>query len=149
MNFKNYLLKIIETENLETKTLNEKVAPNCDSGGGEIPSGPYKGWKVIRTNHLDDIRPPAEKERDAGFNCETFDELIYAFLNKRPLGIKDGSYSLTWKNSKGHQNFVVSVNNAAKTITFVTIIQLNRKGPNDYHAKDSASIFLGNINTPK
>ncbi len=138
MKFKEYL----------AKDLAEKVAPNCEAGGGEIPSGPYKGWKVIRTNHLDDIRPPSEKERDEGFDCDTFDKLIYAFLSKRPLGINDGSYSLTWKNSKGHQNFVVSANNDKKTLTVVTIIQLNRKDQNGYHAKDSASIFLGNINKP-
>ena len=47
--------------------INEKVSPDCSDGAGIIPEGPYKGWKVYRTNHIDDIRKETGKERDHGF----------------------------------------------------------------------------------
>ena len=128
----------------------ERVSQDCSTGAGELPMfvGPWKGFTVIRTNHLDDKRPPSERDRDHGFDCGSFDSIISAFLKKRPLGLKDGKYSLTWKNKKGHQNAVVNVNNDKKTITFITIIQLNKRQPNDYHAKGAAALFIGNISVP-
>ena len=82
-----------------TETINEKVSKDCSDGSGVIPDGPYKGWKVIRTRHLDEPRPPSEKERDDGFLCDTFENLVLAFLKKR-LNIQDGKYLLEWKNNK-------------------------------------------------
>jgi hypothetical protein len=102
----------------------EKVSPNCDNGSGVAPVT-IKGWKVIRTEHLDDPRPPSGKERDEGFTCDTFEELVEQFLKKRPL-IQSGNYNITWKNSKGYQSMIVSVNAEAKEMTFITIIHGNK-----------------------
>jgi hypothetical protein len=123
----------------------EKVSRNCSDGSGEIPDGPYKGWQVIRTNHLDEPRPPSDKERDDGFDCETFEDLVLAFLKKRPLGIKDDKYLIEYKNKKGYQSFVIKVLNKNKTITFITIMQLNKKRQGEYNITDERYIYIGTI----
>ncbi len=133
---------------MKFKEIFEKVSQDCSTGAGEIPSGPYKGWKAIRTNHLDDTRPPSERERDANFDCQTFDALIDGFLKKRPLGVQDGKYQITWKNKKGVQAFVINVDNSKKVITFITVMQLNKRSPQDYHAKGARAIDLGKILEP-
>ena len=125
----------------------EKVSQDCSTGNGTIPDGPYKGWEIIRTSHLDQERNG--KERDAGFNCSTFDALITKLLQKRPLGLKDGKMQLSWKNSKGYQAVVVGVDNSKKSIVFVTVMQLNKKKSTDYHTKGAANINLGNLKEPQ
>ena len=132
---------------MKFKNFLEKVSPNCDTGSGVIPDGPYKGWKVYRTSHLDDIRKPSNKERDDGFSCATFEVLVKKFLQKRALGINSGKYQLTWKNSRGYQAVVVNVTNDNKTISFITVMQLNKKAARDYYAK-GPSIDLGLIKEP-
>ncbi len=78
----------------------ERVSPDCSTGPGIIPDGPYKGWEIVRTNHLDDKRDTG-RERDDGFDCQTFDAIISKLMQKRPLGLKSGKMQLTWKNAKG------------------------------------------------
>jgi hypothetical protein len=131
----------------------EVVTKDCSTGAGEIPDGPYKGWKVIRTRHLDEPRPPSDEERDEGFDCKTFEKIVMTFLQKRPLGIQDGSYQLVWKNDKGYQVVVVDVNNKDKKITFITVIQGNKKNPIGYMTAPSMKkhqrlINLGKIDEP-
>ena len=130
------------------RELFEKVSPDCSTGNGVIPDGPYKGWHIVRTNHLDDTRKTG-KERDHGFDCDTFDAIVTKLLQKRPMNIKDGKYSLSWRNIDGYQNVVVSVNNSQKSITFITVIQMNKKKAGDYHSKSGQiSIDLGIIKEP-
>ncbi len=129
------------------KELFEKVSPDCSTGGGEIPDGPWKDYRVIRTSHLDDERGTG-RERDYGFDCDTFDALITKLMQKRPMGLRDGKMQLTWKNSKGYQAVVVSVQTSKKTITFITVMQMNRKKATQYETKGAPSIDLGIIKEP-
>ncbi len=146
MNFKNYLQDLGHPGH--SGHLSEKVTPDCADGSGVIPDGPYKGWKVIRTSHLDDDRKNG-KDRDVNFDCDTFDAIITKFLQKRPMGVKDGKYSLSWRNIDGYQNTIVAVKNGNKSITFITVIQMNKKSARDYHAKSGqVSIDLGIIKEP-
>ena len=129
----------------------EKVSPDCSTGAGIVPSiGPYKGFKVVRTSHLDDPRnPPNPEERDDGFDCDTFDTLAKKFFQKRPLGVADGDYSIFWKSPKGTESAIVNVNNTSKKFTFVTIMQLHKRNMNDYRIKQKTiKIDLGNIPEP-
>jgi hypothetical protein len=127
----------------------EKVSPDCSTGSGVVPEGPWKGFKAVRTNHLDEPRPPKGEERDEGFDCNTFDEIMKSFFKKRPLGVADGDYSLFWKNSKGWQTAIINVNNDTKTIKWITVIQKNKKSMNDYRIKyKTIKINLGNIPEP-
>ena len=143
MKFKKYFNELMNPINLV-----ERVSPDCSTGAGEITTaGPWKDFKVIRTSHLDDERNTG-RERDHGFDCDTFDAIITKFLQKRPLGIKDGKVQLTWKNSKGYQAAVVQVSNSKKNITFVTIMQLNRKKATQYETNGDPSIDLGIIKEP-
>ncbi len=125
----------------------EKVSPDCSTGDGVIPDGPYKGWHLIRTSHLDHVRPNG-KQRDDSFDCSTFDAVITTLLQKRPLGLKDGKMQLTWKNKRGFQALVVGIDNSKKSIVFVTIMQLNKKKATDYHTKGAANINLGILREP-
>jgi hypothetical protein len=125
----------------------EKVSRDCSNGPGIVPDGPYKGWELIRTSHLDEPRKNG-KERDHDWNCQSFDNLVTKFLQKRPLGINDGKYTLTWKNSDGYQSCIVSVDNSRKSITFVTIMMLNKKSTRDYTKVGSTLINLGVIQLP-
>ncbi len=128
--------------------LQEKVSQDCSTGSGVIPDGPYKGWKLIRTSHLDDDRKSG-MDRDENFDCDTFDAIVTKFLQKRPMGLKDGKYSLSWKNANGYQNTVVAVRNSDTSITFITVIQMNKKSARDYHhKKGQSSIDLGIIKEP-
>jgi hypothetical protein len=129
--------------------LSEKVSPDCSTGAGIIPEGPWKGFKVVRTNHLDEPRPPKDKERDEGFDCDTFDSLIKGLIKKRPIGLPSGDFAIFWKNSKGWQTAMININKERKTITFITVIQKNKKSMNDYRVKSGTSkINLGNIPEP-
>ena len=129
----------------------EKVSRDCSTGDGLIPDGPYKGWKVWRTNHLDKPRFPtiSDIERDEGFICKTFDHLITALLRKRPLGLKDGKTQITWKNDDGIQACMLDIDNRRKTITFITVMQLNKKRSTGYETKGAPSIDLGVLKDPK
>ena len=128
--------------------LSEQVTPDCANGAGVVPDGPYKGWKLVRTSHLDDKR--GSKDRDDGFDCETFDELMGAMNKKRPLGINDGTWQLAWKNSKGYQTAIVSIDNSKKQITFITVMQLNKKKALDYHPKKGDKFLdLGKVLEPR
>jgi hypothetical protein len=72
-----------------------------------------------------------------------------AFFRKRPLGVSDGDYSIFWRNSKGVQSAVINVNNKTKKITWVTIMQLNKKSPGDYRVKkNTIKLNLGNVPEP-
>ena len=128
------------------KVFLEKVSQDCSDGRGIIPDGPYKGWKVLRTNHLDDYR--GNKQRDHNFECNDFEKIVLKFLEKRPLGIEDGEYSITWKNQDGYQNAVVSVNNKFQVITFVTIIQMNKKTPKYTLKSNTRKVYIGIVNAP-
>jgi len=138
MTFKDYLCEV--------------VSGDCSSGAGIIPTiGPYKDFKVKRTNHLDDPRnPPNPEQRDQGFDCQSFDHITTAFFRKRPLGVSDGDYSLFWKNEKGVQTAIVNINNKSKTFTYVTIMQLNKRNMNDYKIKQKTiKLDLGKVLEPK
>ena len=129
--------------------LTEKVSKDCSTGSGVIPDGPWKEYKVIRTSHLDEPRnPPNPKQRDDSFICNTFDLIITKLMQKRPLGLKSGKVQLTWKNPKGYQAVVVNISTDLKTITFITVMQLNRKKATQYETKGAPSIDLGLIKTP-
>ena len=132
------------------RELLEKVSKDCSTGDGIIPDGPYKGWKVWRTNHLDKPRYPtiSSVERDEGFECDTFDALVSTLLKKRPLGLKDGKTQITWKNTEGIQACMLDIDNKKKTITFITVMQLNKSRSTQYETKGSPSIDLGNLNEP-
>lgn len=129
------------------KLLSEKVSPDCSTGPGVIPEGPWKGFEVIRTNHLDDVRDSG-RQRDHGFDCDTFDAIITKLMQKRPLGLNSGKMQLTWKNSKGYQAVVIQIDKEKKTITFITVMQMNRKKANQYETKGAPSIDLGIIKEP-
>ena len=128
--------------------LREVVSPDCADGAGVVPNGPYKGWKLIRTSHLDSKRPPSERDRDHGFVCLDFNKIVTKLTQKRPFGLKDGKTQIVWQNEKGYQSAVVAVDNNKKTITFVTIIQLNKKTATKYETKGMSSINLGIIKSP-
>lgn len=131
------------------EALNEKVSPDCSTGPGVIPDGPWKEYEVIRTNHLDDPRnPPNPKQRDAGFDCDTFDAIITKLMQKRPLGLRGGKMQLTWKNPRGYQAVVVNIDTSKKTITFITVMQMDRKKATQYETKGAPSIDLGIIKEP-
>lgn len=108
----------------------EKVSPDCATGNGAM----FKvgKWIVGRTVHLDDKRPPSEKERDDGFFCQKFIKVVQMFMKARPVGITEGKYHLVYKDENGYQNCVVSVNEEFSTMTFITIMQLNKRNINDY-----------------
>jgi hypothetical protein len=105
---------------------------------------------IVRTSHLDDPRnPPSPIQRDQNFDCDSFDEIMKDFFRKRPLGVSDGDYSIFWKNQKGVQTAIINVNNKTKKITWVTIMQLNKRSMNDYKIKQKTiKIDLGNIPEP-
>lgn len=126
----------------------EKVSPDCSTGAGVIPDGPYKGWKVVRTSHLDDKREPSKLDRDHGFDCDTFDTLITKLTQKRPMGLKSGKLQITWKNPKGYQACVINISNDTKSITFITVMQLSRGRANQYETKGAPSIDLGIVKEP-
>jgi hypothetical protein len=129
----------------------EKVSNDCQTGSGVIPNvGPWKGYKAVRTNHLDEPRYPNGAERDEGFDCNTFDALVKGLIKKRPLGLPEGDFAIFWKNKDGVQNAMININKERKTITFITIIQQNKKKPADYRVKSmTAKIDLGSIPEPK
>jgi len=137
-------------EFFESFEINEKVSADCSTGSGVVPKiGPYKDFVVVRTSHLDDERSPGI-QRDQNFDCDTFDQIAKAFFRKRPLGVADGDYSLFWKNSRGVQSAVININNKTKKLTFVTIMQLNKRSVNDYRIKQKTiKIDLGVIKEPK
>lgn len=126
----------------------EKVTPDCSNGPGVIPEGPWKGFKVVRTSHLDDKRKPSNKDRDDGFDCQTFDALITKLMQKRPLGLKSGKMQITWKNKDGVQAAVINISNDQKTITFITVMQLNRSNASKYETKGAPNIDLGLVKEP-
>ena len=131
--------------------LNEKVSPDCSTGAGIIPEGPWKEYNIIRTRHLDEPRnPPGGAERDEGVTCNYFDAIAKAIFRKRPLGLRSGDYSIFWKNSKGYQTAIVAIDADKKTITFVTMIQQNKRNPNDYRIKKGTIKFdVGIVKEPK
>ena len=132
------------------KYLNEKVSPDCSTGAGVIPDGPWKDYEVIRTSHLDDPRnPPDPKQRDHDFICLDFDAIITKLMQKRPMGLREGKTQLTWKNSKGYQAMVINISNRQKSITVITIMQMNRKKSTQYETKGAPNIDLGIIKSPK
>jgi len=134
---------------IEALKLEEAVSGDCSDGSGVIPGGPYKGWNVVRTKHLDDPRPPSEIERDAGFECDDFSDLIQGLSRKRPLGIADGKWQMTWKNQRGYQAFIIQINNQKKELIFLTIMQLNKKRALGYHPKPGDKFLdLGTIKIP-
>jgi hypothetical protein len=126
----------------------EKVSNDCSTGSGVVPNvGPFKDFKIVRTNHLDDKR--GSKERDEDFDCQSFDEILKKFFQKRPLGVQDGDYSLFWKNQEGVQSMIININNKNKTLSIVTIMQLNKNNMNDYKIKQKTiKINLGNLLEP-
>jgi hypothetical protein len=127
-----------------TKIL-ERVSRDCSTGNG--PMMKIKGWIIGRTSHLDDPRPPSEKERDDGFYCDEFSSIIKMFLRKRPMNVADGKYHLIYKDKNGYQNCVVSVNNEYHTMTFITIMQLNKRNPDAYKIRGGDKrIFIGKRN---
>jgi len=71
-------------------SLVERVSPDCSTGAGEITTvGPWQGYKVVRTKHLDEPRnPSSEIQRDDGFDCDTFDKIITKLIQKRPTWLK-------------------------------------------------------------
>jgi len=124
--------------------LSEKVSPDCSTGNGAM----FKvgDWVIGRTNHLDDPRPPSEKERDDGFFCKEFIKIIQMFMKVRPYEIQEGKYNLVFKNKLGFQNCVISVNSEFKTMTFITIMQLNKKNMSDYTVKNGdKKIYIGEV----
>lgn len=125
----------------------EKVSSDCSTGPGVIPEGPWKGFKVVRTSHLDDKRDSG-RDRDHGFDCDTFDALITKLMQKRPMGLKSGKMQLTWKNTKGYQAVVINISTDQQTITFVTVMQMNRSKATQYETKGAPSIDLGIIKEP-
>jgi len=143
-------MKIIRTFK-EYLKLSEKVSPDCSTGAGEIPEGPWKGFKVVRTAHLDEPRPPKGNERDEGFNCDTFDKLMSTLLKKRPLGLQDGEYLIFWENKKGYQTAAIIVDNADKKVIFKTVIQGDKRKVQDYRLNKSGKriIDLGKVPEPK
>ena len=133
----------------EYNALYEKVSPDCSTGPGVIPEGPWKGFKVVRTGHLDDPRnPPSKKQRDDSFDCDTFDALITKLMQKRPMGLKSGKMQITWKNKEGYQAAVINISNDNQTITFITIMQMNRSSATKYETKGAPNIDLGLIKEP-
>ena len=124
--------------------IDEKVSRDCATGNGSM----FKigGWIVGRTSHLDDKRPPSEKERDDGFFCQKFVDVVKMFKKKRPMNINDGKWHLIYKDEDGFQNCLVAVNNEFKTMTFVTIMQLNKSKVNDYNIKAGEKrLFIGSL----
>ena len=132
------------------KYLDEVVSPDCSTGSGVVPEGPWQGYKIIRTSHLDDPRnPPDPTQRDQGVDCDFFDEIAKALFRKRPLGLRAGDYAIFWTNSKGTQNAMVNINTDKKTITFITMIQQN-KPMNKYRVKNgTVKLDLGRVLEPK
>ena len=130
--------------------INEKVSPDCGSGPGIIPAGPFAGYKVLRVRHLDAKRKDG-KERDYGFNCNTFQAIVNAL--SRIKGIPSmrhmGEYQIVWKNKKGYQAAAIEVNHSDKIVKFITVMQLNRKCQTCYHSKGRPEIYLGPIDEPK
>ena len=128
----------------------EKVSGDCSTGSGVVPGGPWNGYKIIRTSHLDEPRnPPSPIQRDQGVTCNYFDEIAKALFRKRPLGMKTGDYAIFWKNAKGVQNAMVRIDAEKKTITFVTMIQQS-KPMNKYRVKQgTVKLDLGIVKEPK
>lgn len=124
--------------------VHERVSKDCSTGSGSM----FKvgKWIIGRTRHLDDPRPPSEKERDAGFFCKEFVAVVKMFLKKRPMNIESGKYHLVYKNKRGYQNCVVAVDNRFNTMTFITIIQMNKRSITDYKIKSGDKrIFIGEL----
>ena len=128
----------------------EKVSNDCQTGAGVVPNvGPFKNFKIVRTNHLDAKRGQSSKERDEDFDCESFDLILKKFFQKRPLGVQDGDYSLFWENKNGVQSMIININNTNKSLTILTIMQLNKNNMNDYKIKQKTiKINLGKIPKP-
>jgi hypothetical protein len=131
-------------------SINEKVSRDCSNGPGIIPAGPFAGYKVLRVRHLDFKRKDG-KERDHGFDCETFGAIVNAL--SRVKGVPSmrhmGEYQIVWKNRRGYQAAAIEVNQDKKIVKFITIMQLNRKCQTCYHAKGRPEIYLGPIDEPK
>ena len=130
--------------------LTEKVSGDCSTGSGVVPNGPWNGYKIIRTSHLDEPRnPPSPIQRDQGVTCDYFDEIAKALFRKRPLGLRSGAYAIFWTNSKGTQNAMVQINTEKLSITFVTMIQQS-KPKNKYRVKQgTVKLDLGRVLEPK
>ena len=135
---------------MKFKSFLEKVSKDCSTGAGVVPDGPWNGYKIIRTNHLDDPRNPSSNvQRDQGVTCDFFDEIAKALFRKRPLGLRDGTYAIFWKNSNGVQNAMVDIDTNRKTITFVTMI-MQSKPMNKYRIKKGTmKLDLGIVKEPK
>ena len=132
------------------KELFEKVSPDCSTGSGVIPEGPWHGYKIIRTSHLDDPRnPPSPIQRDQGVTCDFFDEIAKALFRKRPLGLQSGQYAIFWKNSRGVQNAMIDIKSEKKTITFVTMIQQNKPMTKYRVRAGTIKLDLGIVKEPK
>jgi hypothetical protein len=126
----------------------EKVSPDCSTGAGVAPVK-VNGWSIIRTSHLDDKRGDSTRDRDYGFECDTFEELVEKFLNSRKNNPPSGDYSITWITKKGYQNMIVSVDAENKKMTFVTIIALNKKTA-DYRSMKPRQnkVIIGSVPVP-
>jgi hypothetical protein len=128
----------------------EKVSSDCSSGPGIIPAGPFAGYKVLRVKHLDSKRKDG-KERDYGFDCETFEALVMGL--SRIKGIPSmkhmGEYQIVWKNRKGYQAAAIEVDHERKIVKFITVMQLNRQCQTCYHSKGRPEIYIGPIDEPK
>ena len=126
----------------------EEVSLDCSDGSGTIKNiGPYNTFMVVRTKHLDEPRNPnSHIQRDHDFDCETFHTLVNKFFQRRPLGVKNGKYSIFWRNEHGVQSAVIHIDNDTKKVIFVTIIQLDKRHMNDYRKKQhTIRINLGLI----
>jgi len=135
---------------IKFKELFDSVSKDCSTGAGIVPGGPWNGYKIIRTNHLDEPRKEAGVQRDHGVTCDFFDEIAKALFRKRPLGLRDGDYAIFWRNSSGVQNAMIDINTKRKTITFVTMIQHSKSNATKYKLRSGSSkLNLGIVKEPK
>ena len=124
--------------------INERVTRDCTTGAGLADT--HNGWKIIRTNHLDDIRVGSDVSRDYGFTCIKFKLIVALLLKQRPISMADGHYNLMYKQHSKFQEVVVNVESNIKKITFVTIMSLNKNKMSDYrNPKHERRIYIGEI----
>ena len=126
------------------QVLTERVTRDCTTGAGLADT--HNGWKIIRTNHLDEPRAGSTEERDYGFTCIKFKLIVALLLKQRPISMADGHYNLMYKQHSKFQEVVVNVESNIKKITFVTIMSLNKNKMSDYrNPKHERRIYIGEI----
>lgn len=107
----------------------KKADQSTDGQTGTIAT--VKGYDIKLTKHVHDTRA-GEGKRGGGILKTTYRNIVQKLLDLKK-NLTKGYYHLLYKVDKAYHDMVVYIN--GKTINVVTVMQHDRKSPDDYHVK--------------